>query len=176
MENARQQVDRLAGLLFRKIAEYQLTYAILASCAAPTYFDPVKHGEEMLVDGGLWANNPSVIALTEALSKFKKTVEQVRILSIGTGHYANVYSQKDHWGLFTGWGHKKLVDYIFRLNSESPSNIAKLLLGDGYLRLDPTIEPWDLDDTKHLENLRAFARRDFTEQSEAIFKHMKTQR
>ena len=40
-----------------------LADAILASCAAPTYFDPAQVGESLLADGGLWANNPSIIAL-----------------------------------------------------------------------------------------------------------------
>ena len=59
-----------------------LSDAILSSCAAPTFFDPVPVGDLLLADGGLWANNPSIIALTEAVSKFKTPVEQVRILSI----------------------------------------------------------------------------------------------
>ncbi len=40
--------------------------AILASCSAPTYFDPHVTGQYMLADGGLWANNPSLVAAVEA--------------------------------------------------------------------------------------------------------------
>ena len=54
--------------------EVFLRDAILASCAAPTFFDPKEVGSHLLVDGGLWANNPSIIALTEALSKFNRTI------------------------------------------------------------------------------------------------------
>ena len=89
-----------------------LSDAILASCAAPAYFDPVPVGDFLLADGGLWANNPSIIALTEAVSKFRWSVEQVRILSIGTGHSVNLYSQNRLWGLMTGWGREKLVSYV----------------------------------------------------------------
>ena len=49
--------------------------AILASCAAPTFFDPKQVESHLLVDGGLWANNPSIIALTEALSKFNRRLK-----------------------------------------------------------------------------------------------------
>ena len=150
-----------------------LSDAILASCAAPAYFDPVPVGDFLLADGGLWANNPSIIALTEAVSKFRRLVEQVRILSIGTGHSVNLYSQKRLWGLMTGWGREKLVSYFLRLQSDASANMAKLLLADRYLRLDPEIETWKLDDTKHLSNLKALANRDFALHNGAIMKNIR---
>ena len=154
-------------------AKVSLTDAILASCAAPTYFDPVPVGDFLLADGGLWANNPSIMALTEAVSKFKRSVEQVHILSIGTGHAASLYSRKNLWGLLTGWGRRKLVSYVLRLQSEASTNMAKLMLEDRYLRLDPEIEAWALDDIEHLDSLQALAARDFTSLSEAIMKNLK---
>src|SRR5690606_8612088 len=36
--------------------------AVLGSCSAPSYFDPVRVKEYLLADGGLWANNPSMVA------------------------------------------------------------------------------------------------------------------
>ena len=150
-----------------------LSDAILASCAAPAYFDPVPAGDFLLADGGLWANNPSIIALTEAVSKFRWSVEQVRILSIGTGHSVNLYSQNRLWGLMTGWGREKLVSYFLRLQSDASANMAKLLLADRYLRLDPEIEAWKLDDIKHLRNLKALATRDFALHSEEVMNNLK---
>ena len=153
-------------------ANVVLSDAILASCAAPTFFDPVSVGDFLLADGGLWANNPSIMALTESVSKFGRSVEQVRILSIGTGHSVNLYSQNRLWGLVTGWGRGKLVSYVLRLQSDASANMAKLLLADRYLRIDPEIEAWDLDDIKHLDNLKAMATRDFTVLSKAIMKNL----
>ena len=150
-----------------------LSDAILASCAAPAYFDPVPVGDFLLADGGLWANNPSIIALTEAVSKFRRPVEQVRILSIGTGHSVNLYSQNRLWGLMTGWGREKLVSYFLRLQSDASANMAKLLLADRYLRLEPEIEAWKLDDIKHLRNLKALATRDFALHSEEVMNNLK---
>ena len=37
--------------------------------------------------------------------------------------------------------------------------MAKLLLTDRYLRMDPEIEAWNLDDIEHLVNLKALATR-----------------
>ena len=150
-----------------------LSDAILASCAAPAYFDPVPVGDFLLADGGLWANNPSIIALTEAVSKFRRLVEQVRILSIGTGHSVNLYSQNRLWGLMTGWGREKLVSYFLRLQSDASANMPKLLLADRYLRLDPEIEAWKLDDIKHLRNLKALATRDFALRSKEVMNNLK---
>ena len=154
-------------------ANVALSDAILASCVAPTYFDPMPVGDFLLADGGLWANNPSIIALTEAVSKFGRSVSQVRILSIGTGHSVNLYTERRLWGLLTGWGRQKLVSYFLRLQSDASANMARLLLADRYLRLDPEIEPWGLDDIRHLDSLTALATRDFTQQSEAIAKNLK---
>ena len=153
-------------------ANVVLSDAILASCAAPTFFDPVSVGDFLLADGGLWGNNPSIMALTESVSKFGRSVEQVRILSIGTGHSVNLYSQNRLWGLVTGWGREKLVSYVLRLQSDASANMAKLLLADRYLRIDPEIEAWDLDDIEHLDNLKALAARDFTVLSKAIMKNL----
>lgn len=161
------------GQPYVRDADVALSDAILASCAAPTYFDPVPVSDFRLADGGLWANNPSIIALTEALSKFGRSVEQLRIMSIGTGHSVNVYAENRLWGLFTGWGREKLVSYVLRLQSDASANMAKLLLTDRYLRMDPKIEDWGLDDIEHLGNLKAMAIRDFALRSGEIAKNLK---
>ena len=153
--------------------EVLLKDAILASCAAPTFFDPKEIGSHLLVDGGLWANNPSIIALTEALSKFNRTIGEVRVLSIGTGHAPNMYRRRRRWGLLTGWGRDKLVSYTLGLQSQASTNMARLILGQRYFRLDPAIETWELDDTRHLGNLKALADRDFAHESRAILAHIK---
>ena len=161
------------GGSYTRDGDVLLKDAILASCAAPTYFDPHPVGPYLLVDGGLWANNPSIIALTEAMSKFNKQPDQIKVLSIGTGHTKNMYSKRSRWGLLTGWGRDKLISYTLGIQSQASSNMAKLILKDGYLRLDPDIDAWELDDTKCLGNLKAHADRDFTRHSEAILNHLR---
>ena len=147
-----------------------LVEAILASSAAPSFFDPVQIDESLLADGGLWANNPSILAVAEALSKFNRTVEQIHVLSVGTGHPAKMYTPSRSWGLATGWGHRKLVSYFLNLQSQSSTNMAGLILGKRYIRLDPEIEDWALDDTEHLSILKALAAKDFTRRSDEISK------
>ena len=52
--------------------------------------------------------------------------------------------------------------------------MAKLILNDRYLRLNPEVDTWELDDTKHMGNLKALAERDFAYQSKAILDHIWT--
>ena len=156
------------GQNYSRDGQVLLQDAILASCAAPTYFSPKQVGTYLLADGGLWSNNPSILALTEALSKFNKKIEEVRILSIGTGHTPTMYRKSRWWGLLTGWGREKLVSYTLALQSQASTNMARLILQDQYLRLDPEIQSWQLDDTRHLQNMKALADRDYTYQGKSI--------
>ena len=153
------------GLPYDRDREVQLRDAVMASCAAPTFFDPEKSGDYLLADGGLWANNPSIIALTEAMSKFKVNIEDVKILSIGNGHRAKVYDGRcSFWGFLTAWGRQKFIEYILDLQSQASTNMAQLLLNDRFMRLDVEIDDWALDDTEHLSELKALANRDFRRQ------------
>ena len=158
------------NLPYHRDGDIPLVEAILASSAAPTYFDPMRVGESLMADGGLWANNPSILAVTEAVSKFGQPLDRIHILSIGTGHSASMYQSGRSWGIMTGWGRTKLVSYFLSLQSQASTNMAKLLLGERYIRLDAEIENWSLDDTERLHNLRALASRDFTYRSDEILK------
>ena len=120
--------------------------AVLASCAAPTYFDPaVVDDKYQLVDGGLWANNPSLVATIDAHYRLKIPLEKVRVLSIGTGKSTVFYPRsqgkwKDHllhrwqgWGFLTRWQRSKFIDLIFNLQSENSHNMLCLLMGESPL-------------------------------------------
>ena len=160
------------GEPYMRDGQVRLRDAILASCAAPTYFDPRQVGQYLLADGGLWANNPTIIAVIEALSKFQKPLGKIRVLSVGTGHSANFYTQSRAWGLMTGWGGQKLVPYVLGLQSQASTNMAKLLLGDRHFRLDPEIKSWKLDDIKHLDSMKSLSARAFTHYSKAIMANL----
>ena len=61
-----------------------------ATSAAPTYFDPAVlpsssgHGDHALVDGGTFANNPTMSAYVDAL-RLKADIGRIVVVSIGTG-------------------------------------------------------------------------------------------
>jgi predicted acylesterase/phospholipase RssA len=113
----------------------------LATSAAPTYFRPLQHGGYTLVDGGVWANNPTMLAVVEALICFDVGREQIDVLSLGCGDDPYVVSQAqiDQGGKLA-WS-----DVIFaamRLQSLAAVNQSRLLLGPpSVIRIDaPTGE------------------------------------
>jgi patatin-like phospholipase/acyl hydrolase len=69
-----------------------------ATSAAPTFFAPHERNGRGFVDGGLWANNPILVAVTEALSAFDIAPDQLNILSIGTGNQPYEISLKQARG------------------------------------------------------------------------------
>ena len=148
--------------------EVCLRDAILASCAAPIFFAPKSVDNLLLADGCLWANNPSTIAATEALSVFSKEARKIRMLSIGTGHSTNMYRQRRGWGFITGWGGVKLTSYVMTLQAQASAHTAKLLLKGNYLRINPEIDRWEIDTLTQSENLKSLAERDFEKHAAEI--------
>jgi predicted acylesterase/phospholipase RssA len=66
----------------------------LAPAAAPTYFAPVTAKNAVTsfagIDGGVWANSPVSVALAEAIAELGASLDQIRVLSIGTTHTAKL--------------------------------------------------------------------------------------
>ena len=153
---SRYQLERRQGDYTRD-AEVLLYKAVLASCAAPTYFDPVKIGDDLLCDGGLWANNPSLVGYTDAVQNFKFNHQDIKILSIGTGQANRFYDKSKCWGWFTGWKKTKLVDFAMSIQTQFPENTAKLLLKDNFLRINSEIEDWGLDNYENIPKLKNMA-------------------
>src|SRR5215216_1196275 len=61
--------------------DYLMWNAARATSAAPTYFEPELIEKEdkayALVDGGVFANNPSMCALVDSMREFRQTLDQV---------------------------------------------------------------------------------------------------
>jgi uncharacterized protein len=109
----------------------------LATSAAPTYFRPLEHGGYTLADGGVWANNPVMLALIEALICFDIGRDQIDVLSIGCGDERYVVSeaQINKGGL---WHWRNILSAAMRLQSLAAINQARLLLGpQQVVRIDP---------------------------------------
>lgn len=114
----------------------------LATAAAPTYFRPLAHKGYTLVDGGVWANNPIMLAVIEALMCFDIGRDQIDVLTIGCGDdpYIVSTSEVTKGGL---WYWKKIMNAAMHLQARAATNQARLLLGPpAVTRIDPPlIEP-----------------------------------
>ena len=119
-----------------------------ATSAAPTYFKPVKDGY-IFADGGVWANNPIMIGLVEALSSFKTKRSDISILSIGCGETPYTLSRMQRWlGGKLAWS--SIIFGAMRFQSMNAVGQAGLLIGrDRIIRVDPPMGLGiDLDDWK----------------------------
>lgn len=124
--------------------------------AAPTYF-PTYEG---FADGGVYANNPAMCALAQALNPQSNAVSSladIRLLSLGTGHSLTFIE-----GQQLDWGYIQWVKPLINLMMDGVMGIAdyqcRQLLGGSYLRVEPVFPPgqaYKLDDVKHMERLDA---------------------
>lgn len=157
----------------------KISDAVIASCSAPTFFDPHKIGPYVLSDGGLWANNPALVSIIDAKRRLGANIDEIRMLSIGTGSEEFSYPQKRakcDWLMRYGvawWGPKKLVDLLLSLQSQTSQNMAFLLLTneeskERYLRINFSGKELALDDHETIEDLKARADFNFTHQAAQI--------
>jgi patatin-like phospholipase/acyl hydrolase len=58
----------------------------LATSAAPTIYRALDKGGFRLIDGGIWAKNPTMLAIVEAMIAYDFPRERIKVLSIGCGH------------------------------------------------------------------------------------------
>ncbi|TWJ19719.1 CBASS cGAMP-activated phospholipase [Geobacter argillaceus] len=152
--------------------------AVLASCAAPMYFDPVMvSGKYCLSDGGLWANSPALVAVIDAHKRLGIDFKDIKILTIGSGTVNEMYSQKPNvlklfagWGFLTKWGRKKFINTLLHLQSTTANNMLGLILQrEQIMRIDfPTDKEMPLDDVSLRQDLLSRADKDFTHLSAQI--------
>ncbi|MEO8765314.1 MAG: patatin-like phospholipase family protein [Ginsengibacter sp.] len=146
-----------------------------ATSAAPTYFPPAHiksdAGETLsLIDGGVYANNPSLCAYAEARKiKFKEinfpSAKNMLIISVGTGTVRKQY----HYKNFKDAGEIKwlepVIDILMSANSETVhyqltkmyQTLEPIDTAD-YYRLEPSLfeacSEMDEVTSENLENLR----------------------
>ncbi len=126
-----------------------------ATASAPTYFPAygmvVDGVQRSLIDGGIVANNPTALAIAEALRQDSGVSQcsQLLVLSVGSGARTRPISLRSarEWGALE-WA-VPIIDVLFDGNSDSVDYVARQLVGDGYFRLQTALLAGldDLDDT-----------------------------
>lgn len=122
--------------------------AARATSAAPTFFQGhTASDDHVFLDGGVWANNPIMAAIVDALSAYDVAREQIQIFSIGTGNAPyDIGAFALRGGLFQ-W--REIIKGAIFLTTDNAQAQACLLLGpENILRLEPKrgAAEIDLDD------------------------------
>jgi hypothetical protein len=158
----------------------------LATAAAPTYFNPIKLGNVRAVDGGVWANSPTTVALAEAVHELGIAPGRVEMLSIGTTHSPSLEGQpllldgkmvgaavKPIGGpipaalarLFwkpmrvqgkLGWL-PNIAGFLMKTQSQTAEHVCGRLLGSRFVRIDEATVETDLDDVTAIDRLIGLA-------------------
>jgi predicted acylesterase/phospholipase RssA len=120
-----------------------------ATSAAPTYFEPVRLDGACLIDGGVFATNPALVAYAELGGKLDL------LLSLGTGEHTRPLpcGKIDDWGQLE-WA-RPIIDVVFDGGQDAVDMQLRSLLSSGYVRLQTQLElaSDDLDDASE-DNLR----------------------
>lgn len=131
-------------------ADYKRDHKMLAwevcraTSAAPTFFAGHERNGRMFVDGGLWANNPIMVAVTEALSCFDLEPSQIRVLTIGTGNKPFDISLKKARGGWFQW--KFALTGAMHLSTENAGAQVGLFIGNqNVTRIEPEHQIADIE-------------------------------
>lgn len=154
-ERARRAIDH--DVLMREAAR--------ATAAAPTYFEPARlyAPPRTLIDGGVYANNPTMCAFVEARTLFPEA-ERFLVVSLGTGEQEEPipFRKAKDWGLVE-WA-RPLFDVVLDGVSDTVDYQMRTLLNPRgatpqYIRFQIRLDgaSGDLDDASP-DNLRALER------------------
>ena len=158
----------------------------LATAAAPTYFQPIKVRHLLAVDGGVWANSPTTIALAEAVHELGVSLERVEMLSVGTTFspslegqpllldgkivgavikpvagwwaalLARVFSPSFRVQGKLGWL-PNIAGFLMKTQSQTADHVCEKLLGERFLRVDEVTVATTLDDVGAIDRLIGLA-------------------
>ena len=119
------------------VGEYAYRVAMRTS-AAPTYFSSY----DGFVDGGVFANNPSMCALAQTQDpRLAQPIqfESVRMLSIGTGFYPFHLRADESWGL-AQWAPHFVHMLMDGVNEVADFQVKTMLTEKCYCRIRPWLE------------------------------------
>jgi len=130
-------------------------FAVLSSCSAPTYFDPVIRNnngkKEIYCDGGLWANDP-VMVLESGLNKVKEFKNNYKILTFNTS-MRHAHQAFEHESLI-GWGKYIMNEWVARTGRSGYFQACANIGEKNVYRLAPIVnKPYAMDNLSILDEI-----------------------
>lgn len=133
----RPETFRSKGLAQNNASTVSVLNAVLASAAAPTYFPPKTIGTDTFIDGGLIANAPELVGVSEACGHLASSLDRLYVLAIGTAarrQGASLASIGRPGGV--SWMRRGLVQTTMAAQEALAVSQCTTLLGSRYLRID----------------------------------------
>lgn len=179
------KTPHLPGLV--RDRHYPIAEAILATTAAPTYFHPATvAGKGAYADGGVWANNPSMVAVAEAVRIAEVchrpgvdrpfTLNDVHCLSVGTGTLQYFANPSRGAGVAWWMAGTRIFTVMMASQSQGTHFQMRYILGGRYKRIDFGVPDaaWTLDNTSVLSELIHLGERKAQEEHAAVTKQFLT--
>ncbi len=159
-----------------KEGNIKLKDALRAATAAPTYFIPkhlkINQKEMVLVDGGVFANNPAACAYASGKRLFPN--DDILLLSIGTGRTDRSieYANSKRFGKI-GWI-KPLIHVMFSSSLDAVNYQLNQVIADKYIRIQSQLKiaSPDMDNitSKNIKSLQQEAKAMIEDNQELIDK------
>lgn len=126
---------------FKRDWREEMVTIALATSAAPTFFSIYGNGGRHFADGGVWANNPVMVALIDAMSCYAIDRHQIEILSLGCGESEMIFTEGQvHGGGLWHW--REIISAAMHLAGQNALGQAGLLVGrDRLVRIDAPAMP-----------------------------------
>lgn len=130
----------------------------LATSSAPTFF-PTHHTSEgiPLIDGGMWANNPTGLAVIEAIGVLGWDKESIKVLSLGCTTEPITAKSGIKWPWGKAYWAFKAVDVFLSAQSSYSLGTAAVLIGhENIIRISPYVDKgrFSLDSVKDIEFMK----------------------
>lgn len=157
------KTPHLPGLV--RDRHFYMVDVLMATTAAPTYFPhAVIQDGSVYLDGGLWANNPSMVAIAEALQISKKCCREgvdqpiaenaITLLSVGTGR-SSYFGAPPRGGAGIMWWAPSLFNVCSISQAQGVTFQARYVLGERFYRVDYDLpdSTWTLDNVGMLTQM-----------------------
>ena len=111
----------------------------MATSAAPSFFPAAMVDGQKFIDGGIWANNPSVVAIAEAIRMLDVSLPAIRVLNVGTTDHSLAIDKRLQNGGAITWA-PSVVPLVLGAGSRGGQGLAHHLVGkDHYSRFDAMV-------------------------------------
>lgn len=137
-----------------EFADLSVVDVAMATSAAPTFFEAARCGHRILLDGGIWANCPAMVGITEALTLFGRSIREIHVLSIGATSSPSFVTEAQQSGGWIDWA-RPVNSMLMHAAKEGAIHEAQKLSRE-FIRVDEIVEPgrFGLDRVEETSMLR----------------------